>query len=105
MSMSELWEVLVPQTFNDGAEVPVQHHRSWDERVRNIVGGLTIFKSVRGIWVSPAGEIFREGMIPVRVACTREQIEMIIDLTISHYRQDAVMAYKISEQVIIRHRT
>lgn len=102
--MSELWEVLVPRAFNNGADVPVSHHHLWDLEVRKIAGGLTILKSAKGIWESPSGKIFREGMIPVRVACTEDQIRLIIELTISHYDQLAVMAYRISDRVIIRHR-
>ena len=102
--MSELWEVLVPRVFNQGVEIPISHHRVWDEKVRQVAGGLTILKSAKGVWVSPTGEIFQEGMIPVRISCSEEQIRKIIDLTIDHYDQKAVMAYRVSDFVIIKQR-
>ena len=80
--MDDLWEILVPRKFNDGGEVPLAHHQDWDDRVRKIAGGLTILKSAKGIWESPTGTIFKEQMIPVRIACSMEQIHQIIDLTI-----------------------
>jgi len=103
--LSELWEVLVPRAFNDGTEIPLSHHHVWDERVRNISGGLTILKSAKGFWQSPSGEIFQESMIPVRVACTEAQIREIVDFTIGHYQQKAVMAYRVSDYVIIKHQS
>lgn len=102
--MGELWEILVPRAFNDGREIPLEYHRAWDERVRKISGGLTILKSAKGVWESPSGEIFREAMIPVRVACTEAQIREIVDLTLDYYKQEAVMAYCVSDYVIIKHR-
>jgi hypothetical protein len=102
--MSELWEVLVPRVLNTGVQIPLSHHQRWDENVRKIAGGLTILKTAKGVWESPDGKIFREEMIPVRISCTEEQIEQIIVLTIEHYDQEAVMAYRVSDKVIIRHR-
>ena len=37
--------------------------------------------------------------------CTREQIEKIVDITLTYYEQIAVMAYRISDEVILKHRT
>lgn len=102
--MTELWEILVPHASNDGTVIDIGHHRRWDDHVRGIAGGLTILKTARGIWESPAGEVFQEKMIPVRVACTEEQMRSIIDFTMRHYDQLAVMAYRVSEHVIIQHR-
>ena len=56
----------------------------------------------KGQWIYD-GKLFSERMIPVRLACSREQIEKVIDFTIKYYEQIAVMAYKISEEVIIKH--
>ena len=102
--MRQLWEVLVPRVLNSGIEITLSHHKKWDENVRQIAGGLTILKTAKGVWESPGGQIFREEMIPVRIACTEEQINQIINLTIEHYDQEAVMAYRVSDKVIIRHR-
>lgn len=80
-----------------------RYHRVWDARVREITGGLTILTPTKGQWVSPSGELFVERMIPVRIAATREQIEKVIDLTLEYYDQLAVLCYKVSDEVIIRH--
>lgn len=102
--MDDLWEILVPRKFNDDREVPLAHHQAWDDRVRKITGGLTILRPAKGIWESPVGTVFKEEMIPVRIACSREQIDQIIDLTLDHYDQLAVMAYRVSNEVIIKMR-
>ena len=101
--MGQLWEILVPRVFNEGIEIPLDYHRVWDERVRKISSGLTILKSAKGVWQSPSGEIFQEEMIPVRIACTKAQIDEIVDLTLDYYEQEAVMAYLVSDYVIIKH--
>jgi hypothetical protein len=102
--MDELWEILVPRAFNDGTVIPTAYHQIWDKWVRQTAGGLTILRSAKGIWESPSGEIFSESMVPVRIACSEAQVREIIDLTLKHYHQEAVMAYRISTHVIIKHR-
>lgn len=99
-----LYEILVPTVRNgDGKPFRLRYHRVWDEKVRAITGGLTIVAPVRGQWVSPTGEVFKERMIPVRVMATREEIEKIADLTAAYYDQKAIMYYKISEEAEIRY--
>lgn len=56
----------------------------------------------KGQWVH-GDKLFAERMIPVRIIATREEIDKIIDMTMSYYGQLAVLAYKISDEVIIRH--
>lgn len=103
--MIQLWEVLVPTVRRVGGKpYRVRYHRIWDKKVRDLAGGLTIMRPAVGQWVSPSGELFKERMIPVRIAATREQIDQIIDFTIKYYDQLAVMAYKVSEEVIVKHR-
>lgn len=99
----QLWEILIPTNI-DGKPVRTRYHRVWDEKVRAIAGGLTILKPAKGQWVHK-GSLFEERMIPVRIACSQKQIEQIIDMTIKYYRQLAVMAYRISDKVIIRETT
>lgn len=41
-------------------------------------------------------------MIPVRIIATREEIEKIIDVTIVYYGQDAVLAYRVADEVILK---
>jgi hypothetical protein len=98
-----LWELLVPTVRNDGRPFPTRFHRVWDRKVESISGGLTILTPGKGTWIHE-GQPIRERMIPVRVMCTREQIGRIIDLTLEHYDQIAVMAYRISDEIILRHR-
>jgi hypothetical protein len=98
----ELWEILVPCQRNDGTPIRTRHHRVWDEQIRRITGGLTILRPAIGQWVSPDGELFHDRMIPVRIACTPNQLDEIIRRTLNHYPdQEAVMVYKISEDVRI----
>lgn len=99
----EMWEILVP-TIRRRTGVPyrTRYHRVWDRKVREITGGLTITPPVIGQWIY-GSELFKERMIPVRIACTREQIDKIVDFTLEYYDQLAVMAYKICDEVIIRH--
>lgn len=86
-----------------GEEVKKSHHQKWDARVRKISKGLTIFKSAKGQWISPDGELFYDSMIPVRITCSEKQIDDIIQMTIKHYKQKAVMAYEISKCVKVVH--
>ncbi len=100
----ELWEILVPTSMGDtGKPVKLRFHRIWDKYVRGLSGGLTILKPVKGQWLeSDSDSLYEERMIPVRIACNREQIEKIIQFTIEHYKQLAVMAYKLSDEVLIK---
>lgn len=104
--MTELWEIYVPTVRNDGRPYRTRFHRVWDDQVRAVSGGLTILKPVFGQWVDEGDEtVYKERMIPVRIACTREQIETIIDLTLKHYDdQIAIFCFRVSDEVIIRRR-
>lgn len=102
--VTELWEILVPTVHKNGKPIRTRFHRVWDHKVREISKGMTIMPVAKGQWVDPEGNLFKERMIPVRVACTREQIEEIIDYTLEYYNQAAVMVYKVSSETIIKHR-
>ncbi len=97
-----LYEILVPTKSNKGKPFRTRYHRVWDKKVRTISGGLTIIPPIKGEWVADCGTLFRERMIPVRIACTQEQIEEIADMTAKYYDQQAIMYYLISNQVIIK---
>lgn len=100
-----MWEILVPTVRRvDGKPYTTRYHRVWDAMVRQVTGGLTILTPAKGQWVSDEGELFVERMIPVRIAATREQIDRIIDMTLTYYDQLAVLCYKVSDEVIIRHK-
>jgi hypothetical protein len=102
--LHELWEILVPTVHPNGRPIRVRFHRVWDARVRALTGGLTILPVAKGQWIAPDGELFAERMIPVRIACTRAQMEAIVDLTLEYYQQQAVLAFRISDQVILQRR-
>lgn len=96
-----LWEILVPTKFEDtGKPVSKRHHNKWDEYVTKITGGLTVFKpTTKGEWVHK-GDTYRDRTIPVRLTCSRWDIELICEFTRKHYRQKAILAYKLSDEVI-----
>lgn len=98
-----MWEILVPTERPDGRPIKTRFHRVWDKRVYDMCGGLTILNATKGKWVCPKGELYAERMIPVRVVATRAQINKIIDFTLDYYEQLAVLAYKVSDEVILRH--
>ncbi len=100
----EMWEILVPAATNEGTVFDVAYHRLWDEQVHTLAGGSTILATARGTWTDDSGEMFKEAVIPVRILCTRDEIKQIIDMTMEHYEQIAVMAYKISDDVILKYR-
>ena len=99
--MKALWEIFVPTISNEGKPFRTRFHRVWDEKVRDISGGLTILKPAVGQWISEEDELFKERMIPVRIMCTEEQIKKIAAHTKNYYKQLAVMYYKITDEVII----
>lgn len=98
-----LYEILLPCQTNSGKPIRTRQHREWDRRVRRITHGLTVLPPAKGQWVSPSGELFAERMIPVRIAATAEQMAFIADLTAKFYNQEAVMYYRISDEVVIKH--
>lgn len=102
--MKKLYEILVPASNNKDMKFSYEHHKQWDAFVMGVAKGVTILKTGKGQWVSPDGKLYKDKIIPCRIACTPEQIDKIIDFTIEHYKQEAVMAYCISEEVIIKHK-
>lgn len=104
MTDRSLWEILVPTIRNCGKPFRVRYHRVWDQKVREISGGLTILAPAKGQWVSPSRLLFEERMIPVRILATRKEIDQIVDMTVEYYDQEAVLAYKISDEYILKHR-
>lgn len=104
MSKKTIWEILVPTTRNDGSFIRTRYHRVWDAKVREISGGLTILTPAKGQWISPEGELYAERMIPVRIICSRSEMEKIVSLTMKYYDQKAILAYKISSEYILKYR-
>lgn len=98
--MKYLWEILVPTTYQDtGKPVSTRHHKEWDKYILRFSSGMTILRPAMGVWLHDERR-YDDRMIPVRLTCSRSEIEKIAMFTKKHYRQLAVMAYKISEEVI-----
>ena len=117
--MKVLYEILVPTIYGDTMKpIRTAHHKEWDKYIQSITGGLTILSSARGKWTHEGVE-YPEKVIPVRVMVEEKlvpdepneiygsshretsQIDKIVQFTLSHYRQKAVMYYLISNQVNI----
>lgn len=96
-----LWEILVPAYWPNGEFIPVQIHQVWDKKLRSFSKGMTILRSAIGEW-NNGDKIIRERMIPVRFLADREEVEEIVFMTKEFYKQEAVMAYKISDEIIIK---
>lgn len=96
-----LYEIMVPCQTNQGRPIRTRQHKEWDGRVRRITDGLMVLAPVKGQWVS-SGKLFVDRMIPVRIACTSEQIETIADMTAKFYQQEAIMFYLLSTKVTIK---
>ena len=97
-----LYEILVPCQTNQGKPIRTRQHREWDSRVRRITSGLTVLAPAKGGWISSSGKLVFDRIIPVRIACTPEQIETIADMTAKFYQQEAVMFYELSTKVTIK---
>jgi len=95
-----LWEVLVPCESNYGFTFSLDYHKGWDAKVKALTGGLTIMKKARGEWVSNFGQTFIDEVIPVRIACNRATLNKILAMTKDYYEQEAIFAFKVSEEVI-----
>lgn len=93
-----VWEVLVPVRANDGKKFKKKFHRAWDARVREVAGGLTIMKPGKGQWISPAGQLYQERMIPVRIVCTEPQIQDVARLVREHYDQEVAAVFMIGQE-------
>lgn len=65
---------------------------------------MTVLPPARGTWHN-VGVVYRDRMIPVRFMATRKEMEHIVQMTLDHYTDEkAVMAYKVSEEIILKFR-
>jgi len=97
-TMKYLWEILVPTFNNEEKHFGLKYHKIWDEKVRNISGGLTVLKTTKGQWIID-DKLFQDRMIPVRIYCTELEIDLIIQITMVYYHQEAILCYRISDLV------
>lgn len=101
--MVKLYEILVPTIYGDTLKpIRTKHHKKWDERVKKLSGGLTILTPGKGVWVHE-GVDYTERVIPVRIMCEESVMKKIVDITLQHYRQKAVMYYVLSTECHIVH--
>ena len=98
-----VWKIFVPDYDNSGNKYSIEHHHQWDDKVRAISGGLTIFKTAKGQWVNIEGKLYSEKVIPVEIYCTKKDISNIVDITIKHYTQEAVYVHRSSNKAILRY--
>lgn len=96
-----IYEILVPTSYNDGRFIKTKHHRVFDKKVLEITGGLTIGMPNKGKWISGKKDLFLDRNIPVRIMCSKDQIEDIARFALKHYQQEAIMYYQISSEVTI----
>lgn len=103
-----LYEILVPTIYGDTLKpIRTKHHKEWDKAIKKITGGLTIMSPAKGQWIHQ-GKDFDERVIPVRLAIpndhtTSVKLKKIVDFTLTHYRQKAVMYYRISDHCVIKY--
>jgi len=98
-----LWEILVPAIL-DGDDISVAYHQFWNQKVCKITSGLTILTPVKGSWsFNLSDDFLSERMIPVRIACTWQQIREIAEITANYYKQECIMFYKLSDDVTIKY--
>jgi hypothetical protein len=98
--LKAMWEILVPAS-NHKDKFSYDHHKEWDAFVRQFSDGITVLRGAKGEWKSPDGTVFKDRMIPVRIICTEEDIKRIVRFTIEHYNQEAVLAYMLSNTIIL----
>lgn len=98
-----MWEILVPASGR-AEKFSYEHHKKWDEFVSQFSNGITVLRGAKGEWKAPDGTVFRDRMIPVRIICSEEEIRKIVHFTIEHYKQEAVLAYELSSNIILEHR-
>lgn len=95
-----LYEIYVPTVLNSGKPIRTRQHREWDNRVRRITGGLTVYKPVMGQWIDQSDNtLYKERMIPVRIVATPDEMSKIAGMTKLFYEQIKVLYYKLSNEV------
>lgn len=102
MEILNLYEIFVPVCDNKQNVYDLDFHHEWDKKILKISNGLTILRSQKGSWLSQEGEIYKEEVIPIRIAATHEQILQIMDITAEHYSQKAMFCRHIPGEVYLK---
>jgi hypothetical protein len=95
-----MWEILIP-AYDDKEEFTIDHHKVFDGFVKEKAGGITILRGAKGEWISPEGELYKDKIIPCRICCSFGDIKSIMEFALEHYNQKTIMAYKISDHVLM----
>lgn len=99
--MTNLYEILVPTKYGDNIRpISTRHHKNWDTYVRKLSGGLTILTPVKGQYLYNH-QLFEERIIPVRIMCSEAVMAKVVQFTLRHYRQKAVMFFLLSDQCFL----
>ena len=100
--MKKLFEILVPTRYGDMPDRPIRtkHHKEWDKFIRKISGELTLLTPAKGQWIFES-ETFEEKVIPVRIFCSEADMKRIVNFSLDHYRQKAIMYYVVSNECFI----
>jgi len=96
-----LYEILVPTKYGDTIRpIRTRHHKEWDKVIRSLSGGLTILSPAKGQWID-RDQLYEERVIPVRIMCTEAIMKRVVQFTLKHYRQKAVMFFLVSDQCFV----
>jgi hypothetical protein len=97
-----LWEILIPVRSNEGKPFSDKYYNNvFYALLIDVAKGYTKLAPVDGAWETD-GQLYKEKMIPVRVLCTKKEIEGIAAFVVIHYNQLAVMYYKVSNECYIK---
>lgn len=97
---NSMWEILVPKCWPNGKDIPYLYHKVWDNEVSKLAGGLSVFRSINGVWVDKEnGQVVSEKMIPVKIMCDQDTMRDIAQWTAGYYRQKSVLYYKVTDEV------
>jgi hypothetical protein len=101
-----LWEIFIPKNHNKEMIYGVSHHREWNRKVTKETNVILLSSSSYKEKSCPTIEepFFSEEMLLLRVYCTQEELDRILDITVDHYDRDKIIAFKISENMIVKKR-
>lgn len=81
--------------FDRGWIFTTKHHRIFYKFILNLSKGYSVLNELEGVWQNEKGTIYQEKMIPVRIACTDEQIKEIAEFAKAHYEQEAIFVLEL----------
>jgi hypothetical protein len=94
MRSKALWEILIPVCNNEGTYFLEMHHTVWKREILALSKGLTVLACATGYWLDLD---YPEPMMPVRFIATKPEAKRVMEFTQGHYRQQAVLCYKIAD--------